>query len=117
MYKGSKSRCSPVSLLHRRQDPISTLPCTDFKKKNHLGGVVKKHLCYRDIFNKYSRKSTSYQKGCQDQKEPSIEQVYISKFFENSENVFTLLDGKSAVLYESSYLLLLTETHFSEGAL
>lgn len=56
------------------------------------------HLCYRDIFNKYSRKSTSYQKGCQDQKEPSIEQVYISKFFENSENVFTLLDGKTVLL-------------------
>lgn len=101
MYKGRESRCSPVSLLQRRQELISTLPCTDFKKNVHIYHTGEKepqqktqHLCYRDIFNKYSRKSTSYQKGCQDQKEPSIEQVYISKFFENSENVFTSLMGK-----------------------
>lgn len=47
MCKGSESRCSPVSPLHRKQEPISTLSGTDLKKIkikkiNHMGKKKKK---------------------------------------------------------------------------
>lgn len=48
------------------------------KKKSHK----KQHLCYRDVFNKYTERAPATKKSCQGQKEPSIGTVYISKFFQ-----------------------------------
>lgn len=52
-------RCSPACLRRARWEPVCTHTCADLKKKK---SHKKQHLCYRDVFNKYYRKSTSYQK-------------------------------------------------------
>lgn len=79
MNKDNRGRCSPASLRCARWEPVCTHTCADLKKKK---SHKKQHLCYRDVFNKYTERAPATKKSCQGQKEPSIGTVYISKFFQ-----------------------------------
>lgn len=83
------------------------------KKKSHK----KQHLCYRDVFNKYYRKSTSYQKELPGPEGAINRNSLHFKVFPRRVKTSPLLDGKRRSEREESISRLLPQASISRAAL